>query len=144
MMEVRTKVELLAVEIQNMNGDTSEKCDRVVDFYKQDKSSKIFQNDVDLFSLQQTFIQQAFQQTETQCTFAQTVIELLELVEGFERNKLHLIKGILEKYLTALSEARPGNESMNSLIDILEKHTEEKYIDILYSSEEMLSKELLK
>ena len=76
-MEIRTKIELQAVEIQNVNAQTSDKCDRVVECYK---SAKIFQSESDLFYLQQEFIASAFNQTLTQRSFGLMLIELLETV----------------------------------------------------------------
>jgi hypothetical protein len=65
-MEIRTKIELKAVEIQNENGLTIEKCDEVVASYGKDKTNKLFQAESDLFYLQQDFLQQSISQTKTQ------------------------------------------------------------------------------
>lgn len=105
-MDIRTKIELHAVEIQNTNADTTEKCNKVVSYYKQDKTAKIFQAEVDLFQLQKDFIHQTIHQTQIQRNFGLLVFELLDSVENYERSKLSLVKDILEKYLQAARNAR--------------------------------------
>jgi hypothetical protein len=41
-MEIRTRIELKAVEIQNENGLTIEKCDEVVAAYQKEGAVKLF------------------------------------------------------------------------------------------------------
>ena len=43
-MEIRTRIELIAVEIQNSNEKTIEKCNQVLSLYNKDKNSKSIQN----------------------------------------------------------------------------------------------------
>lgn len=52
------------MQIQNENGQTAAKCDRLVEVYKSD--AKIFKSDEDLYTLQQEFLLESFRQMQTQ------------------------------------------------------------------------------
>jgi hypothetical protein len=72
MIDIRTKIELIALEIQNSNKRTLEKCNLVSNTYNRDKNSRSF--DVDFFTLQQSFVQEALEQTEIQREYGEKII----------------------------------------------------------------------
>ena len=51
-MEIRTKIELTSLEIQNSNERTIQKCNQIAMIYNKDKGLKPLQSEVDFFTLQ--------------------------------------------------------------------------------------------
>jgi hypothetical protein len=73
-MEIRVKVEMKVVEIQNENGLTIEQCEVVQDIFNANKQIKVFFCEQDFFEVQQTFIRQALKQMTTQETFGLLIV----------------------------------------------------------------------
>ncbi len=61
-MELRTKIELLVLDIQDCNMETLQKCDSLVSIYNNNKSLKAFQSQQDFFMEQQEFLNEAKKQ----------------------------------------------------------------------------------
>jgi hypothetical protein len=76
-MEIRTKIELKVVEIQNNNELTLELCNSLMSIYSKEKHSKPFQAENDLYQEEQKFIYQAYVQTEVERELGQEMINYL-------------------------------------------------------------------
>lgn len=144
-MEIRTKIQLSLLEIQNRNVATTHSCDNYIKQHQKNKMSRLDTIDVDLFSIFQEFIREAYLQTCTQKQLGCYIVQYLEWVEDHEHEKLKLVKNLVRCYLALLDEeAWGGHDNLNeSLAEIMAKETDFAYIAEYFAVEELLSKELI-
>lgn len=66
-------------------------------------------------------------------------MEYLEFVQKMEEERVGMIKDVLGSFVTAVKVGKEGNEQyLGSLLDILQKNTEHKYIEEHFSVQELL------
>lgn len=73
-MEIRIKVEMKVVEIQNENQLTHEQCDQVLATYNDNKLVKMFHTEQDFFFVQHLFLMQTIKQMSTQEMFGLLIV----------------------------------------------------------------------
>jgi len=80
-MDMRTKIEMKIVEIQNCNELTLTLCNSLVTLFNKTKNAKEFTSEKDMYREQQDFIYQTFIQTEMERQLGYEMIGYLDYVE---------------------------------------------------------------
>lgn len=105
LMEIRTKIELSLLEMQNSNVATAAVCDNYIKAHNKNKTQpKSSHAELDLYSILQLFLHSAYRQTLTQKQLGLYIAEYVDCAEAFEREKLHGVKKAIGGYLSFLQE----------------------------------------